>query len=367
MALNFSISTPQGRCWYTAGETVSGTVSWTNKRSTVVSRISVWLEGLLETSVKPISGQETTFGTAKHVVGQFVYRHAIQPELTKLLQVLTRRQSLYPTANTPEQCRRTFAIGTHSFNFQLSFPGIGREEQFCQKCRTLLPPNFAFASDTLKASVSYQLRILIERQGFLRPNLVREQPIEYRPLLPFFCSPNQHGWETTGRTVIPLSYPDSKAGSSIRQPASIKSQVTLEVTLPGPKALRPGNPVSVSITFIVPAELRLSFSPTWIFGLSIRLKATTSATARTHLRAHVGYIDVCNVQAILPIEMDPGASRVTLPSALWQHCIYPAAIPTFRLCEAERTYQLEVIVTFACSKADGTLVRHLLSHRLMFE
>ena len=73
MTLEFTISAPQGRRWYTASETVRGTVSWTNKRSTVVSRISVWLEGVLETSIKPISGQETTFGTAKHTVCQFLY------------------------------------------------------------------------------------------------------------------------------------------------------------------------------------------------------------------------------------------------------------------------------------------------------
>jgi hypothetical protein len=288
----------------------------------------------------------------------------LHPELTQHAQVLTRRQSLYPSTTAQAKCQGTFGAGTHSFNFQLSFPGISREEQFCQKCKSLLPPNFVFASESLKASVSYRLRIVIERQGFLRPNLMKEHSIEYRPLLPFFCSPSQHGWETTGRTDIPLPYSDSKTATSRNQLAFHKSQVTLEVILPGPKVLRPGNPVCLSISFIVPTELRLSFSPTWIFGLSIRLKAKTVATAAAHVRAHVGYIDICNIQAILPVEMQPGASHVTLPSALWEHCIYPAAIPTFQLCEAERTYQLEVTVNFACSKADVTHVRRRLSHCL---
>ena len=208
---------------------------------------------------------------------------------------------------------------------------------------------------------------MIERQGFLRTNLAKEHPIEYRPLLPFFCSPRQDGWETTGRTDILLPFSANKPAARSDPGASIPWQVTVEIVLRGPKVLRPGNPVCLSISFIVPAELRLSFSPTWIFGLSIRLKAKTVATTAAYVRAHISYIDVCNIQAILPVEMQPGASRVTLPSALWEHCIYPAAIPTFQLCEAERTYQFEVTVNFACSKAEITHVRRILSYLCKFE
>ena len=45
MGLEITLSLAAGRTWFTAGETVCGTVHWTNKRSTAVSRVTVHLEG----------------------------------------------------------------------------------------------------------------------------------------------------------------------------------------------------------------------------------------------------------------------------------------------------------------------------------
>lgn len=91
--------------------------------------------------------------------------------------------------------------------------------------------------------------------------------------------------------------------------------------------------------------------PTWIFGISIRLKARTVAVAAGNTRAHTGYVDICNFQAVLPVAMQETESRVVLPSLLWEHCIYPAAIPTFYFADTKRSYQLEINVDFADRKA----------------
>ena len=236
------------------------------------------------------------------------------------------------------------------------FPGVNDNEQSCSKSQANLPLDFQFASEGIKASVSYRVVAVIERPGFLKSNWTKEQILEYKPLLNFFCSPSQHEWNITSRTDIRIANSTCKALAEVNQKTCQSSKVTLEVNLPGPRTLRPGNPVSLSISFVVPPELQRAFTPTWIFGLSIRLKSRTVVTAATHVRAHIGYVDVCNVQAILPVEIKSTDSRVILPTALWEHCIYPAAIPTFQFCQAERTYQLEVTVNFACSKAEGSHV-----------
>ena len=246
--------------------------------------------------------------------------------------------------------------GRHSFDFGLAFPSVDQEDLFCSKCESELPPNFSFATEGIKAAVCYQVRVVVERDGFLKPKITQEQPVQYKPLLPFFYSTAQTEWNAIGRIDLPISYPDGKgirADESLLHQASV---VTLEVKLPGPKILRPGNLANVTICLIIPPELRHFFTPTWIFGISIRLKARTVVTAATQIRAHIGYIDVCNVQAILPVQMTSDESFMMLPSALWEHCIYPAAIPTFQFCDAERTYQLAVTVDFACSKATNRLV-----------
>ena len=213
----------------------------------------------------------------------------------------------------------------------------------------------------MKAAVYYRIRVVLERDGLLKSNITKEQPVQYKPLLPFFYSPGQSEWNSTGRVNVPIPYPDGKdtGDELLVHQASV---VTLEVTLPGPKVLRPGNPAHLTICLVVPPELRHLFTPTWIFGLSIRLKARTVVTAAMHVRGHIGYVDICNIQAILPVQMTLYESCVILPSALWEHCIYPAAIPTFRFCDAERTYQLEVTVDFASSKATNTLVSRTMCH-----
>jgi hypothetical protein len=202
----------------------------------------------------------------------------------------------------------------------------------------------------------------VERHGLLKPNITKEQPVQYKPLLPFYYSPGQSEWNAIGRSDVPISNPDGKGTGADESLVHQASVVTLEVKLPGPKVLRPGNPANLTICLLVPPELRHFFTPTWIFGLSIRLKARTVVAAAMQVRAHIGYVDICNIQAILPVQMVVDESCVMLPSALWEHCIYPAAIPTFQFCDAERTYQLEVTVDFACSKATNTLVSRQSCH-----
>lgn len=45
MGLDITTSTPSGRDWFTTGEEASGTVTWANTSTSIVSRINVYLEG----------------------------------------------------------------------------------------------------------------------------------------------------------------------------------------------------------------------------------------------------------------------------------------------------------------------------------
>lgn len=45
MGLEITLPRCTSRSWFTAGESVCGTVHWTAKRSTIVSKLTVHLEG----------------------------------------------------------------------------------------------------------------------------------------------------------------------------------------------------------------------------------------------------------------------------------------------------------------------------------
>jgi hypothetical protein len=246
----------------------------------------------------------------------------------------------------------------------LHFPdlssGSRSRVQSCSHCRPALPQSSAFKSDVLNVFVSYRLRAVVERPGILKSNVIAIRSVEFHPLLPPVPSlVEELGPDETTRhsSAVYLGVNKDRVAGEGNIPPPYSPSVMFEVGLPASKTIRPGDFLKLSMAFSIPVELQQLLAPILLFGLTIRLKTVTTAIVKSHRRSHVGYIDVCNVNGLLPLEISPNNTHINIPPELWQHHIFPTVIPSFQLCGAGRSHQLEIFVGFACRSTDKICVR----------
>lgn len=229
------------------------------------------------------------------------------------------------------------------------------------RCRSALPQCFAFRSDALNVSVSYRLRAVIERPGLLKSNVAATQNVEFYPIDP----PIRGLQDQLERPGIPddegavaLSINDGWSTNETKILRQHCSSGLLQIALPESRIIRPGDFLYLGVALSIPAELQWISQIIWLCNLTIRLKTMTTATVGHHEQTGVDFVDICTISGLLPLKISEVDTQIELPSALWQHCIYTPAIPSFQLCGVVRSYQLTVIVNFASPYMDSISVRY---------
>lgn len=286
-------------------------------------------------------------------------------ELTSLAKLFVQQKILHPSESVPlETSRTTLGPGRHIFAFDLNFPDTSSRPQSdiesCTRCRSSLPQCFAFRSDVLTVSVSYRLRAVIERPGLLKSNITTIQNVEYYPLLSSVRTPTDElgpSEITTRASAVALGIKEHGSNHATITLPPYSPSVMVQIASAASRTIRPGDFLHLEIALSVPAEPQQILGLVWLCNLTIRLKATTMAAVGPYRQRDVTSINVCNVSGLLPLEMSSEATQINLPSVLWQDYIYPSVIPSFQLCGVGRSYQLEVVVGFACHYTTNIFVR----------
>ncbi|KYG41955.1 hypothetical protein M433DRAFT_158465 [Acidomyces richmondensis BFW] len=335
MGLTIIISKPHLRTWFTSLDQICGTVVFTNKRPVNVANIVVYVEGHLRTSTKSHNvHQEIPFSA---------YEHAL----------FCRRSIVFQSNDNPTGKSCTlFAPGTHIYQFNLGMPLFTccctSQSMNNRHIQSTLPPSFELVSESLKISVSYRIRAVVDRPGLLRCNLTSTRAVEFRPLPPPDLGSLQRPrylkvTKDLGDQILEQKE-DNATGE--RNPPPYDTAILFEVSIPESRIIRVGDRLDLGITVFVPHKLRKALATIWLESLAIRLRSTTMITVECATRAHIGYLDLCKTQGLLPLEFSNACERFEVPSELWRNHVYPLILPSFASCGIQRQYALEIAAGF---------------------
>ena len=231
---------------------------------------------------------------------------------------------------------------------------------------SVIPPSLKFSSSTVKVSVKYVIRAVVERHKFYRRNMTAYQELELRPLQPPSLQPLSLYPETEDHAnyIKLVEYPSSPfletsiperedCGSS---PPAYSPSLALEVCVPRSRIIVSGKTLDFGITIYVPAGFQHSMRPFWLKSLSVHILATTTASVAYNVRSHTSHISTCYFEGWLPLERQLDGERVTLPSELWSSHIYPLIQPSFSTQNVRRTHKIKFKVELLGSQSNKTLV-----------
>lgn len=219
----------------------------------------------------------------------------------------------------------------------------------------MLPPSFQLSSITLRVSATYRLRAVVERSGIFKRQLSLTHNVDFTPLGPPRVTQHSVPLRIAGHLAIDTADPQTRARLTVSAPPAYTPSITLEVVLPS-KTLYPGDRLDYGVKIAIPTtEMRAPSNMYWLESLIVRLRTTTSAPVGCCTRSNVGYINIHNMQGLLPLE--PGADgRYAVPSDLWKNQILPQVLPSFQAYGVRRSYKLEFVASIISTLAD-TYVR----------
>lgn len=239
--------------------------------------------------------------------------------------------------------------------FALEFPSLLLDELQSSSTEkpglTGLPPSIEIASEYLKISVSYNVRVVIKRTGAFNLNNTTKCTVAFRPLSATQACLEDHTALT--RTVTYLS----TASLGVKSPTQesrlelppYTPSVLFEVQIPPCKTIFPGEHIRLGLAFVIPDELRNLFATVWIHRVWIQLRTNTTATIGSKREVSIQHADCCKIEGNMPLSLPEGGSRIEIPSELWEHNTYPKILPSFHVAEARREHQLEIVLQFAWS------------------
>lgn len=229
-----------------------------------------------------------------------------------------------------------------------------------------LPPSFRLSSPTLQVSITYYLRAVVERPSFLKRNLTAVEALRFRPLYPPDLPVCSEGTQYV-KVAAHLSLgTDPKLPDDGNQPPPYALAAALEVAVPSPNIIYPGDHVNLAIVVSIPREIQNSVGAIWLRNLAIRIRTTTTARVGCYERSNVSYVDICNVEGFTLLELPAGSENFTIPPDLWKHQIYPFMLPSFASCGIKRIERLEVLAGFATQTSENLHVCNFYALKVVF-
>lgn len=237
--------------------------------------------------------------------------------------------------------------------FALEFPALVAEDletsQDEKTGLTGLPPSIEIASEYLKISVSYRIRIFVRRAGAFNLNDLTHCTVAFRPL-----SASQACLENHTSLLKTVSFL-STATLGVKGPAPdprnelppYTPSVLFEVEIPPCRTIFPGEHIRLGLAFVIPDELRHLFAIIWISKLWIQLRTNTIATIGSNKEINIQHADCVKLEGCMDFALPESGSRIEIPSELWEHNTYPMISPSFHLGKTAMTHQIEITVEFA--------------------
>ncbi|KAL4862990.1 hypothetical protein BDV12DRAFT_202520 [Aspergillus spectabilis] len=333
---------------FTAGDVVEGVVRLRLSRATVISDVTVSLEGSVRTFLLE-KGPAFILGNDVPTVAEEHHK------------LFTSSKVLFPHANIP-LTSKGFALprGEFTFPFELTFPlssSCSISQIGLKHVQTVLPPSFnGHATDHgAEAKIEYILNVEAKRSGRLRKSFAIQQNFIFSPPDPsLHLMPVPHsGWyarQAALYTRIPaLDLTTAASASSDPLPVLL-----LEAKLPSLLVLYPGGSLPLHLC-VRSLPMQMQLLPTArLRSLAITLQRRTSVTAGTHHTSWQSSTEIFNLSGLtrlvnrgLDVEELSDLNDIILHTTT-----VPNITPSFTTCTAEQTYALEVDAWFSVEKSN---------------
>ena len=223
-----------------------------------------------------------------------------------------------------------------------------------------LPPSFQLSVHSMKVSVRYHLRVVVERPSLLHKDLAAVREIVFRPLEPPDLPESLAAPLSLQRVMVHLCAETLKLSSEPfmggEAPPPYNPAIGFEIGVPQCGLAHAGDHIALEIAFDVPKAIQLSARALWLTHLTIRIRAATTATVGCHERTYLSYVNVCDIKGITPLEFSADRERSNVSSDLWAHQVYPHMLPSFVSGGVRRTHRLEVIANIMAQSTQETQV-----------
>ncbi|KAL4907790.1 hypothetical protein BDW74DRAFT_175573 [Aspergillus multicolor] len=314
------------------GEAVAGSVLLRLDRSTVISGITVCIEGSVSTSLVE-KGSPFVLGNDVPAVAEENH------------QLFSTSEIVFPPPGIPELSREyTLPKAEYTFPFSISFPRV------VDSSGLPLPPSFSVHSEKHRAAadIMYELSVELTRPGRLRRRISVYRQLQFRP-------------SNTGSQLSPSGSSEFHVGqaalhvdASTRYPADIGFPVLiLEGTLCSPPVAYAATKLPLSLRirrlpvhteYIIPVKMR---------SITLTLRSKTTIKAGTH---HASWVSSQNLLSLDGLDEDcrcyPGVESFTdLSPQLLDDAVVPEDVPGFKLGIVEQKYSLDVEGGFALGDA----------------
>ncbi|CEL11559.1 hypothetical protein ASPCAL14660 [Aspergillus calidoustus] len=325
---------------FTPNEAVKGVVRLELHRATVVSDLTLSLEGTTRTAL-------IEKGPA------FILGNGVPKVADESHQLFKISKVLFPPSNTPFIARGyTLSEGQYAFPFEINFPLLAECSTSQPELRhqeAILPPSFeSRAVKGAHASVAYTLRVALKRRTHVRKVISQEQNLSFLPFDPAAALLSSLGTGSHIRQKGLYISPQSSLGYS----HTALPILLLEAKLSSPPVLysRERLPLQLCVRSL-PTRIQ-HVLPIKLQSLLINLRSTTDILADIHntswtssrrvLELH-GLDDTiaCDRESDVLSEIKPGVIQsVTLPDSP----------PSFTTCIIEHKHSLEIDATFSLSE-----------------
>ncbi|KAL3464468.1 hypothetical protein BJX64DRAFT_286278 [Aspergillus heterothallicus] len=323
---------------FTPYETVKGVARLELNRSTVISNVTVCLEGLIRTSL-------IEKGPA------FILGNDVPKVADESHQLFKTTKVLFPRPNSPFIARGyTLSEGQYTFHFEMKFPISAKCSISQPQLRhrdTPLPPSFrAQAMESgARANVEYLLCVQVTRRTRLRRVISTAQSLNFIPFdpAPVLLSALRTGCHTHQKGLYITS--QSLLGCSM----AALPILLLEAKLPSPPLLYPRERLLLRLCVrTLPMRIQ-HVLPIKLQSLALGLRHTTKITADVHRASWTSsqkLLDLHELDETIKCDRESDVLSEIKPDII-QRILIPEAPPSFTACTVEHQHSLVVDAVFS--------------------
>ncbi|KAF2794070.1 hypothetical protein K505DRAFT_337269 [Melanomma pulvis-pyrius CBS 109.77] len=345
--MDVSIKFDQPEATYTNGDTVEGSVVLYCKSTITLSKVTVTLSG------KSTSGLSGTSGLLLHRRNRESHRFVHETQ-----DITPYTDNLKSAKQEPVK----LSFGYHSFPFRLNIPWLAE----CKVCpaggsRELPPSMCNLVKD---ADISYKVDTSVTVRNILKENISRSVkiyvwPLDERPLSVSRMAPDS--FPCTSKISASISGVTHRPGStqqtddlilipSVADPA----QISVESRFPQDFALTCGRDVAMSLN-VKKCDKYLGTLSLQSFQMLLVGYTNISGQPAAQGQTEFWMIQsLSNIDYKISDAYDAVGSGKYISEEMWEGKPLPmSVIPSFKSCNLERRYELEILMGFQCEAPRG--------------
>ncbi|KAL2827791.1 hypothetical protein BDW59DRAFT_160099 [Aspergillus cavernicola] len=328
---------------YTPSEPVRGLVLLRLDRSTVISYVTLSIEGSARTSLVK-KGPAFILGSDTPMVADESH------------QLLKLSKTLFPRANIPGlPGGYTLSEGEYAFPFEIGFPlqsQCSKHQPELRHILTVLPPSFEAhaAGEGGVARIEYILRIDVKRPGRFKEGTSIQRKLLFTPSdpAPHLMPLSGSGYYGRHGALYINNLAKSLKAAALYTPGTVPI-LLLEGRLPSPPILYPDETLPLHL-FVrcLPTQMEYIL-PVTLRSLVIALDSTITVTAGTCHTSWTSSRKLLNLKGLKEVVSGVQGTEILseINNSILQNVTIPMVTPSFTTCTVEQKYSLNVDAGFS--------------------